>query len=133
MFQYESMSALLENKVFYFKSKIDKNTCSFFKQVNPFHDMDHTQIARIRMRTWSEVINCVRYHCTLDWYINRNDINKNNNEIYYFKNDECLLLRILCRSAPSVTTFNNEAFLEELNTQYQNSTLIKNMKECVSK
>jgi len=128
------MSALLENSVYCFKAKIDKGTCSFFKFEAPFHDMDHTHIARCRMRCWNEVINCVRYQCTIDWYFNRYIIDDDEEHdektgAGALKYDECLILKILCRTAPSVKTFNKESFLEEINTQYQNSEMITYVKD----
>lgn len=129
------MSALLENSVYFFKAKIDKNTCSFFKPLGTYHDMEHTHMVRVRMRVWNEVINCVRYQCTLDWYINRYMVDEEDKDSKSeaLKNEESLILRILCRASPSVKTFNKEHFIEEVNQQYQQSTIINLVKSNYSK
>ena len=95
--------------------------------------MEHTQIARARMRVWSETINCVRYQCTLDWYLNRyivedeDEGDTKDGQASSGKYDEYLILRILCRSAPSVTQFNKEAFIAGINAQVANSKLVKHI------
>jgi hypothetical protein len=95
--------------------------------------MEHTQIARARMRVWSETINCVRYQCTLDWYLNRyivedEDEGEKEGQASSGKYDEYLILRILCRSAPSVTQFNKEAFIAGINAQVASSKLVTHIK-----
>jgi hypothetical protein len=129
------MSALLENSVYVYKAKIDKNTCSFFKPLGKYNDMDHTHMVRVRMRVWNEVINCVRYQCTLDWYIDRYMVAEDDedSEAESLKNQESLILRILCRAAPSVKTFNKEHFIGDVNQQYQNSKVINLVKDNYSK
>jgi hypothetical protein len=125
------MSALLENSVYCFKASIDNETCGFFKRAEGYHDMEHTQMCRTRLRCWNEVIHCVRYQCTLDWYLNRYIVDDEDGEVktYTGKYEEYLILRILCRTAPSVTTFNKEGFISGLNKQLEKSKLITHIKQ----
>ena len=132
------MSALLENTVYCYKATIENQTCSFFRIHSGFHDMEHTQIARARMRVWSETINCVRYQCTLDWYLNRyivedEDEGEKEGQASSGKYDEYLILRILCRSAPSVTQFNKEGFIAGINAQVASSKLVTHIKSYYTK
>jgi hypothetical protein len=122
------MSALLESTVYYYKATIDNGVAGFFKTTPQFHDMEHTHICRARLRCWSETINCIRYQCTLDWHFNRYIIDDTDSEIDG-KHEEYLILRILCRAGPSVTTFNKESFLETVNKQIGDSAFIKNIKD----
>jgi len=136
---YIYMSALLENTVYYYKATIENDTVSFFRPHPGFHDMEHTQIARARMRVWSETINCVRYQCTLDWYLNRyiveddDDSDRRDGVASSGKYDEYLILRILCRSAPSVTQFNKEQFIAGINAQVAASKLVAHVKSYLPK
>ena len=99
--------------------------------------MEHTQIARARLRVWSETINCVRYQCTLDWYLNRyiveDEDEGDTGQASSGKYDEYLILRILCRSAPSVTQFNKEAFIAGINAQVASSKLVKHIQSYYTK
>ena len=122
------MSALLESTVYCYKATIDNGVAGFFKTTLGFHDMEHTHICRSRLRCWSETINCIRYQCTLDWHFNRYLVDSEDEAVVEGKHEEYLILRILCRAAPSVTTFNKESFLETVNHQLENSEFIKNIK-----
>ena len=124
------MSALLENSAYVFKATIEKAVTGFFVSASGFHDMEHTHIARIRLRCWTEVINCVRYPCTLDWYMNRYIVEDDDEETTVEgKFEEYLILRILARAAPSTNNFNNEAFVAGINEQIEKSKFIKHVKK----
>ena len=128
------MSALLESRVFSYKAPIDNGTCGFFRAAETWHDIEHTQICRARLRCWSEVISCVRYQCTLDWYFNRyivddDEEQEEDDNSLQGKYTEYLILKVYSRSAPGVSAFNKESFIAGLNTQIEKSKLIKHIKE----
>lgn len=124
------MSALLESYTIQFKASLSNNLSGFFKQADGFKDMDHTHIARVRLRVFNQTINCIRYPCTIDWYFNRYlvDEDDENTEIQN-KFEEFLILKVLCRHTPSVSSFNKEEFISELNKQIENSTFINSIRE----
>ena len=124
------MSALLESYIVQFKANLVNNTSGFFKQTDGFKDMDHTHIARVRLRVFSQTINCIRYQCTIDWYFNRYlvDDEDDNTEIQN-KIEEFLILKVLCRPSPSIASFNKEDFIASLNSQIEHSTFIKDIRK----
>ena len=111
------MSALLESSVFAYKAPINSGTCGFFRRVDRWHDMEHTQICRARLRCWNEVINCIRYQCTLDWHFNRyivddDDDEKDSDNSLQGKYTEYLILKVYSRTGPGVAAFNKESFID---------------------
>lgn len=124
------MSALLESYTIQFKANLVNNLSGFFKQADGFKDMDHTHIARVRLRVFSQTINCIRYPCTIDWYFNRYlvDDEDDNTEIQN-KFEEFLILKVLCRHSPSIASFNKEEFIASLNHQIEKSTFINEIRK----
>ena len=127
------MSALLESSVLAYKAPINSGTCGFFRRVDRWHDMEHTQICRARLRCWNEVINCIRYQCTLDWYFNRyivddDDDEKDSDNSLQGKYTEYLILKVYSRTGPGVAAFNKESFMAGLNQQIEQSKLLKHIK-----
>ena len=124
------MSALLESFTIQFKSNLTNNVAGFFKQADGFKDMDHTHIARVRLRVFNQTINCLRYPCTIDWYFNRYLVDEDEEESEVKdKFEEFLILKVLCRQTPSISSFNKEDFMASLNQQIENSTFIKEIRK----
>lgn len=124
------MSALLENSAYIFKASFKSDVSGFFTAAPGFHDMEHTQIARLRLRCWTQVINCVRYPCTLDWHLNRYMVDDDSEGgAVEGKYEEYLILRILARASPSVTVFNNEDFVSGINQQISNSKFVEHIRK----
>lgn len=125
------MSALLESRASIYKATLGNQVSGFFKHVNNFNDMEHTHIARVRLRCWGHSINCVRYSCTLDWYFNRYlvDEDDDNDTSVNGKFQEYLILRVLCRSPPSISAFNTENMISSINQQLENSKFISDIKK----
>jgi hypothetical protein len=128
------MSALIENKITYFLSTIDKekneSIINFFKKESRFLDIDHTHIMRYRIKVWSITQNCARYQCTMDWYMDRH-INESDGGLSSMDTgfDEKLVIKTWGRSTPSIDIFNTQAFIEETNAIIKSSKieLLKNV------
>ena len=122
------MSALIENKITYFISNIDKeknaSIINFFKRESRFLDIDHTHMIRYRIKVWSVTQNCARYQCTMDWYMDRH-INDGDESSMSSSNefDEKLVIKTWGRSTPSIDIFNAESFIEETNAIIKSSKI----------
>ena len=124
------MSALLESYIVQYKANLVNNLSGFFKQTDGFKDMDHTHIARVRLRVFSQTINCIRYQCTIDWYFNRYLVDEDEEESEVKdKFEKFLILKVLCRHSPSIASFNKEDFIASLNHQIENSKFIKDIRK----
>ena len=124
------MSALIENKLSYFIATLntDKNNTiiNYFKRESRFLDIDHTHIARYRIKIWTHTQNCARYQCTMDWYLDRhiNETDETEDESY----DEKLVIKTWGRSTPSIDIFNTQTFIDQTNLILEKSK-VKDIKK----